>query len=797
MIDIQIYHGESSQDNIVQGSFYRFTVLTDRLMRLEFDKNGIFEDRPSQFAINRDFDTPNFTVFESKDSLEIHTKYLSLYYNKDAFTSGGLSIKVRSPCRGIYSTWHYQDVLTENLGGTVRTLDQADGPIPLEVGIQSRLQGYSIINDSCSLLFTENGWISSRREDTIDLYFFGYGYAYRECLQDYFRLSGRTPLLPRFVFGNWWSRFFAYSDVSYIELMKRFQEENIPLSVAVLDMNWHITDISPGEGKGWTGFTWNNDLFPQPDAFIEKIHDMGLKLTLNLHPAEGIQPYEKAFVEAAVALNRNPDKRFPISFDFCDQDFIKTYFEKLIQPLEKDGVDFWWIDWQQGKTARMPGADPLWLLNHFHFLHSGNAKKRPLIFSRYAGPGSHRYPVGFSGDTVISWASLNFQPFLTATAANIGFGWWSHDIGGHCGGRKDEELMTRWVQFGVFSPIMRLHSTSNLFNGKEPWKFSEPASSIIKRFLRLRHQLIPYLYTANWHCYKDNTLLIEPMYYQYPDRDEAYEVPNQYIFGSQLLVCPITSPADTKIGLGSVTAWLPERLYFDIFTGMCYHGNRKLKMFRTLEEMPVLAPAGAIIPLTEEHEAEANGTNLPVHMELRVFNGMSGCFELYEDDGYSNTYQAGSYSITKYSFDFPNAIFTIQPDKNASLVCPKNRQYSLCFYGFTKEIEGIEAYEGKTLLDYRKYYDHKKNILKIELPPTKSRETLQIVFHTALTLAHKNTERRIFELLENMKIEYELKEQIYRCITKSKNPIYAICELQTMNLLPDVINAISEILFAE
>ena len=134
----------------------------------------------------------------------------------------------------------------------------------------------------------------------------------------------------------------------------------------------------------------------------------------------------------------------------------------------------WWIDWQQGSESRFPGVDPLWLLNHYHFLRSARKEKRPFIFSRYAGPGSHRYPAGFSGDSVTSWNSLRFQPYFTATAANIGYGWWSHDIGGHCAGKKDPELMMRWVQLGVFSPIMRLHSTSNLFNGKEPWKLDEP-----------------------------------------------------------------------------------------------------------------------------------------------------------------------------------------------------------------------------------------------------------------------------------------------------------------------------------
>lgn len=124
----------------------------------------------------------------------------------------------------------------------------------------------------------------------------------------------------------------------------------------------------------------------------------------------------------------------------------------------------------------------------------------PLILSRYAGPGSHRYPVGFSGDTVVSWESLKFQPYFTSTASNIGYGWWSHDIGGHMLGVRDEELEARWYQLGVFSPINRLHSSLSPFVGKEPWNFQQPVRDIMRDALILRHRLIPYLHTMNWRA---------------------------------------------------------------------------------------------------------------------------------------------------------------------------------------------------------------------------------------------------------------------------------------------------------
>src|SRR5699024_9946402 len=168
----------------------------------------------------------------------------------------------------------------------------------------------------------------------------------------------------------------------------------------------------------------------------------------------------------------------PLTFDVTDPTWLRAFFDSVAHPMGEEGVDFWWIDWQSGPYSRTPGLDPLWALNEVHFSELAATGRRPLIFSRYAGPGSHRTPLGFSGDTVISWASLRFQPEFTATAANIGYGWWSHDIGGHWGGVKDVELAVRWVQLGVWSPINRLHATASLFQGKEPWRYGPQAQAL-------------------------------------------------------------------------------------------------------------------------------------------------------------------------------------------------------------------------------------------------------------------------------------------------------------------------------
>ena len=620
--------GHAEDAAIIQGEKYRFTVLTEEMIRLEYCEDGKFEDRATQCVIDRKFKVPEYQVIDNEESLEIITDKIHLVYNKQKFTDYGLSVQVRGNISVYHSIWHFGEEATD-LRGTARTLDEADGAIELEHGIISRF-GYGILDDSRSLVITEDGWVEPRKEDCIDIYFLGYGHEYEHCLKDYYHLTGKTPLLPRYALGNWWSRFYRYNDQEYKALMTRFEKEEIPFSVSVIDMDWHLVDIDPKYGSGWTGYTWNKELFPDPKEFMTWLHDHGLKVTLNVHPAGGVQAHEEKYKEMAEAMGRDWEKEEPVNFDVTDQKFLKAYFEYLHHPNEEEGVDFWWLDWQQGGLSKIPGLDPLWMLNHYHYLDSGRRGKRRLTFSRYAGMGSHRYPVGFSGDTIISWESLAFQPYFTANASNVGYGWWSHDIGGHMKGYRDEELSTRWIQFGVFSPIMRLHSSNSAFTGKEPWNYNAVSENIMKRYLKLRHEMIPYLYTMNYHASHDGQPLIRPMYYLEPEQPEAYEVPNEYYFGTELVVCPITEPTDKAAGTACVKAWIPEGKWYDIFSGLKYDGGRMLELYRSLEDIPVLAKEGAIIPLTDLTEY-TNSVENPKELAVKIVPGKKNAFILMED----------------------------------------------------------------------------------------------------------------------------------------------------------------------
>ena len=782
--------------SVLRGDCWRITVLTDRLLRLEYSRQGQFPDSATQLAVNRHFPPVSFRVTEYEGKLVLTTSALRLTYDRRPFSPDGLMVEGNGRNSVFSAVWHYGDP-PQDLLGTARTLDGADGPIPLEHGILSA-EGWSVLSDRGSALVDETGAVSPRPDpEGEDLYFFGYGRDYLGCLRDFYRLTGPTPLLPRFALGNWWSRYYRYSQAEYLQLMDRFAAENLPFTVSVIDMDWHVTDVDPKYGTGWTGFTWNRDLFPDPDGFLQDLHRRGLRVTLNLHPADGVRAFEDCYKPFAAFMGVDQSHGDPIPFRLANPKFREGYFRFALHPLEDQGVDFWWIDWQQGTNSGAAGLDPLWLLNHFQYLDHAARHDRGLLFSRYAGPGSHRYPVGFSGDTLVTWESLDFQPYFTANASNIGYGWWSHDIGGHMCGFKDGEMALRWLQFGVFSPIMRLHSTNNRFNSKEPWRYGPEIAAAMGAFLRLRHRLIPYTYTMNRRAALESVPLCEPMYYRDPDQWEAYRVPNQYRFGSELLVCPITRPADRATGLGSVTAWLPQGRWVDFFTGLVYEGGRKLALHRPREVFPVLAKAGAIVPL--DGRETGNDTGNPPVLELNVFAGADGSFSLWEDDGVGDGRDPARWAETVLTFTWgETARLTIAPARGNTAALPQNRSYRLRLVGMGSDCVLSAQADGAPLELRAVRYDAGTAAWTCTLPAADPAAALTVTAAHA-ALADNDVCGRAFALLDRAEIAFDTKSAVMDRIEElnsGRSAASILGELLTMDLPGNLLPALSELLTA-
>ena len=678
--------------NIVyQKGDLRVSLLTPCLLRVE---KGCFADLRTQTVWNRDLGEVSCKTEQWQNFLTVQTDETRFLLELD---TGKMVLVV--PPEGEQVT----DFEAGNLMGTARTLDMANGPVKLNPGILSR-SGVSIMDDSKSLLLDHQGQIHARVACS-DRYYFAYGHQYRRQLRDFFRLTGPVPLIPKFALGNWWSRYKAYTQEEYRGLMQKFLDKKLPITVATIDMDWHWTNVverfgdkaKPAKPKckeeiiyntilpGWTGYTWNTELFPDHKELLNWLHGQNFKVTLNVHPSQGVRFFEACYERVCKRLGRDPEKQKAVAFDVADPKFREAYFEEIHHPLEAEGVDFWWLDWQQGTKTRIHGLDPLWALNHYHSLDSGKNGKRPLILSRYAGLGSHRYPLGFSGDTHCTWKSLDFQPYFTNTAANAGYTWWSHDIGGHMLGEQDDELYLRWLQYGVFSPINRLHSSNSDFMGKEPWKRSWAVEKIAEEFLRLRQKLIPYLYSANYRTHKDGEPICMPLYYRW-DCQDAYEAPNEYIFGGQLLVCPITEPSDRKLNLASTIVWLPEGRWTDLFNGRIYRGGRWVKMYRDFDSIPVLAGEGAIVPMYRS--GDTNDLSLEQPMEIHIWRG-NGRFELYEDDGETMDYESGKSAITVFETSEAGECLTLNilPPADSRGLLPATRQMYLNF----RDVAGAEV----------------------------------------------------------------------------------------------------------
>ena len=641
----------------------RFTVISDGTLRLEYAPDGKFVDNKSFVAVNRLYPDVDYKLKSKGAWIEITTSKMRMRYKKDSGQFTGDNLVIEAVKGAFPFTWKPGVQQKGNLKGTYRTLDGMDGETQTQTwvadtkkGEQLKLEdgllatdGWSFIDDSQGLLFDNDPdweWAKERPANGgQDWYFMAYGHDYKQALKDYTLFAGKMPLPPRYAFGYWWSRYWLYSDKEFRNIIDNFNTYQIPLDVLVVDMDWHYTEKGKG---GWTGWTWNRDLFPNPQGFLKYLKQNDLKITLNLHPADGVAAYEENYTEMAKDMGVDPETKKTIPWVNSDKKFIRSMFKNILGPMEKDGVDFWWLDWQQGMfDPKMKNLSNTWWINYAFFSDMEKRREtRPMLYHRWGGLGNHRYQVGFSGDAVISWKSLDFQPYFNSTASNVLYGYWSHDLGGHIGSQIDPEMYTRWLQFGALSPIMRTHSQKGAKLNKEPWVFNKEYCDIIRETIRQRYVMAPYIYTMARKGYDDGISLCRPMYYDYPENKEAYEFRNEYMFGDDVLVMPVTAPVENDYA--QVRVWLPEGEWYEWHTGALLKGNQIVERSFAVDEYPIYIKAGAIMPMYLDNVMNLNGNDEEVAVTFFPGGGDTAEFKLYEDNGNDKNY-ASEYAVTKLS----------------------------------------------------------------------------------------------------------------------------------------------------
>ena len=665
----------------------RFTVISDGAVRMEYAPDGQFVDTKSFVAVQRAYPAADYRVKRGA-WIEIATPKMVLRYRKNSgpFTASNLS--VRSP-KGAAVPFVWKPGMQQkgNLKGTYRTLDGYDGDtyvyderrpkMPIEDGLLAT-DGWTLIDDSDNFLFDgdkEWEWVEKRPDDGAqDWYFLAYGHDYKAALRDFTLFAGKMPLPPRYAFGYWWSRYWAYSDKELRTLVKNFRAYDIPLDVLVIDMDWHYTD---GDRGGWTGWSWNRTLFPDPAKFLRWLDGEGIRSTFNLHPADGVRCGEDSYADVARDMGIDPASKQTVPWVSSDKKFIRSIFRRILTPMERDGVDFWWLDWQQQPTdPAVEGLSNTWWLNYVFFSDmEKNRDVRPMLYHRWGGLGNHRYQIGFSGDASITWASLDFQPYFNSTASNVLYGYWSHDIGGHhMADRIDPELYIRWMQFGALSPVMRTHSAKSAGLKKEIWNFAPEHADILRSTIRQRYALAPYIYTMARKAYDEGISLCRPMYYEWPEASEAYAFRNQYLFGDDILVAPVTAPG--KEGYATVKVWLPEGKWYEWQTGTMLDGGRTVERTFALDEYPVYVRAGAILPMYGDTVKNLNANDEEILLTL--FPGGSGEFSLYEDNGDDKRY-AAEFARTHLKSVRNGNLLTVTVGKRTGAYCgmPAERKFSV------------------------------------------------------------------------------------------------------------------------
>ncbi|MBI3553761.1 MAG: DUF5110 domain-containing protein [Elusimicrobia bacterium] len=644
----------------------RFTVIAPELIRLEYQKDGRFVDEPSLFAVERGVVFEGFREERSGEKLVIDTGRIQLIYKPDGkpFHAGNLRALIKTG--NAQSEWKPGARSDKDLGGA-RNLDNTKGPAPMEQGLLSR-DGWHLIDDSARPLL-KDGWFAARSKDSgLDWYLFGYGHDYKAALKTLTLIGGRVPMPRKYALGSWYSRWWLHSAKDYQRIAGEYKEHDFPLDVIVMDMDWHKKD-------DWTGYSWNKELFPDPEGFLKWAHGEGLFATLNDHLAGSVKPFEDRYSDFMTALGRDPAKRETVPFDAGNKTQMQALFKTVYEPLEKSGVDFWWLDyWSEDKNHP---ANHLRWVNELYYRRSRKDNLRGLVFSRWGDWGNHRQPMHFSGDTFILWPTLKFQVPFTANAGNVGAFYWAHDIGGYQGERSGE-LLARWTQFGAFSAALRLHSMNKPWLDKRPWSYPKEIEDSMRTSFHLRSELFPYTYSSVWQGQDQSLPLLRPLYLEYPEDERAYRNPQEYLYGDAFLAAPVVAPGKGPKHVSSQRVWLPEGTWYDWFSGARYEGPLEREFSADISSFPLFVRGGVPIAL-QPYAPRMAGAALKTLL-VRAYMGAAdqrGATALYEDDGLTTAYSTGAYCLTglQYSRENDGITLTITPGAGRFRGQPGSRTY--------------------------------------------------------------------------------------------------------------------------
>ena len=521
-------------------------------------------------------------------------------------------------------------------------------------------------------------------------------------------VTGKQPLPPRWLLGNFASRFGYKSQNEVMDVVDAFNTQDIPVDAVVLDLYWFGKDI-----KGHMGnLSWDTATFPEPEKMISELRAQDVKTVLITEPfiLTTSKQWESAVANNALAQN---DNGAPYTFDFyfgntglvdvfseAGQDWFWQYYEKLAA----QGVAGWWGDlgepevhpddiqhmWQSKKVS---GAEVhnayghQWAKTVYNNLTELQPDTRPFVLMRSGFLGSQRYGmVPWTGDVSRSWGGLKPQVELALQMSVFGMAYTHSDLGGFAGGETfDPELYTRWLQFGTFSPVFRPHAQDNI--APEPIFHADPAKSIARKFIQLRYDMLPYNYSLAFENALYGTPLMRPLAMAYGESD-WFENADSYLWGDGLLVSPVTS--------ANQTVWptlLPEGVWFDFFSDMKYQGGQTVNYPLSQNNFPVWVKAGSFMPMTKGLSRTEQFDARKIEMHYWHDNSVnSSSYTYYEDDGKNPaSIKKGLYTKLQLSASVDEkAALTLTLDSEGSYIgMPKQRDITYVVHGLSEKPQSV------------------------------------------------------------------------------------------------------------
>jgi alpha-D-xyloside xylohydrolase len=553
-----------------------------------------------------------------------------------------------------------------NLTGSRIRLQQANRQIALPLLLSSA--GWGLLWDNASVTDvsvntpTEEGRLifSSEAARAIDYYFIA-GENSDAVIRGYRKLTGAAPMLPRWAWGFWQSRERYSTQEEILGIARRYREMKVPIDAVVQDWQYWTA------GQ-WGGHRMDPARFPDPENMLKTLHGMNVHALISVWPRFDVGTDTQIELERAGALFPKVYRNvYPAGEGRWYDPFGEgrnLYWKRISERLGKLGFDGWWLDASEAElgghwgemrevsTAAGPGAlvYNAYPLMHTRAVYEGHRRdfphKRPVILTRSAWAGQQRNSaISWSGDIGSDWETFRRQIPAGLNFCASGIPYWNTDIGGFFGRKPEDpdyrELFIRWFQFGAFTPIFRVHGTSA---PKEIWRFDPEAQDVLIRYDRLRYRLLPYIYSTAWSVTNTGSTMMRPLVMDFSQDDAALNVPDQFMFGSALMVAPVTRPKATVR-----TVYLPAGTdWFDFWSGKRLKGGSTVSVQAPLASLPLFVRAGSLLPMGPVVQHAEEQPNAPI--ELRIYRGADGRLTFYDDAGDGLSYEHGDRAVIEFEW---------------------------------------------------------------------------------------------------------------------------------------------------